>query len=108
MNDPNSYEGKKFRMRLRVPFSIFHQVLVPQFISENIFETKSRSQIGVEFKILICLRILGRGHDFDTVNEISLIPTSTCHYIFKKFVNTFADKLFDRYVHMPEGDELKM
>jgi hypothetical protein len=58
-------------------------------------------------KLVVCLRILGRGHDFDTVNEISLVPTSTCHYVFKKFVARFAEIFFDRYVHMPVGNDLK-
>jgi hypothetical protein len=105
--DPESYEGIKFRLRFRVPYGVFKETLVPYCIAKNIFQYKKKSQIGVEYKILVCLRILGRGHDLDSVNELSLIPTSTCHYIFKQFIYNFSAAFYDRHVYMPVGDELK-
>jgi hypothetical protein len=71
VKDPESKIGKKFRLRFRVPYPLFKAILVPICIEENIFECKRQSQIQLEIKLLVCLRILGRGHDFDTLNEIS-------------------------------------
>ncbi len=70
----------------------------------NIF-CSSRS-IPIEFKILVGLRILGRGNCADDVEEMSEIPESSCNFIFKQFVNGFADSFFDEYVYFPEGAEL--
>jgi hypothetical protein len=65
--------------------------------------TRRESQIPIQYKVLICLRIMGRGHDFDTSKEISLVPTSTCHHLFYKFIWRCAIHLFPLYVKMPEG-----
>jgi hypothetical protein len=46
---------RRFRNRFRVPFSIFEDMVV-ECKDVNIF---GRTQIGVEFKLLACLRILG-------------------------------------------------
>ena len=47
---------RRFRNRFRVPFSIFEDMVV-ECKDVNIFV--GRTQIGVEFKLLACLRILG-------------------------------------------------
>ena len=87
----------------------FHMEFLKKFLCHivlrRIYFNKKKSQIGVEYKILVCLRILGRGHDLDSVNEISLIPTSTCHYIFKQFIYNFSAAFYDRHVYMAVGDE---
>ena len=90
IKEPNSRMGLKFRLRFRVPYSVFKEVLVPRCIADDVFECKRQTQLQVEIKVLICLRILGRGHDFDTLNEISLVPKSTCHAVYNKFIKNFS------------------
>jgi hypothetical protein len=57
---------RRFRNRFRVPYSMF-ETMVLECKDANIF---GRTQIGVEFKLLGCLRILGRGARCDDVAEI--------------------------------------
>ena len=61
-------ELRQIQNRFRVPFSMFGAIVV-ECKDSNIF---GRTQIGVEFKLLGCLRILGRGAHYDDVAEILL------------------------------------
>ena len=63
IRDPSSYQGRIFQRRFRVPFGLFMDQLVPMCADRNIFKTKDDRfvRVPIEFKILICLRILGRG-----------------------------------------------
>ena len=74
----------------------------------NLFGIKSISRVRVplEFKILISLRILGRGNCFDEIGELAGAFESTCHSVFHDFVNAFVDQFYDMYVKMPTGDQL--
>ena len=51
---------RRFRNRFRVPFSMFETTII-MVIECKDFNIFGRTQIGVEFKLLGCLRILGRG-----------------------------------------------
>ncbi len=68
---------------------------------------KRSGSIPIEFKLLVVLRILARGNDFDTINELSMIPLSICHKIFCDFVFNFAPKFLQLHVCMPTGSELR-
>ena len=61
--DTTSYNGKLFKCRFRVPFGLFQDGLLPMCREHNIFDSKDamRVRVPLEFKILCCLRILGRG-----------------------------------------------
>jgi len=61
-------ELRQIQNRFRVPFSMFGAIVV-ECKDSNIF---GRMQIGVEFKLLGCLRILGRGEHHDDAAEILL------------------------------------
>ena len=65
--------GKLFRRRFRVPFALFDKILVPKCREANIFATisEARVRIPLEFKLLMCLRILGRGNVADDIAEMS-------------------------------------
>lgn len=108
ISDPDSYVGMKFRVRFRTPYPVFAEIVVPMCVQRNVFRTiRDDKAIPVKFKVLISLRILGRGHDFDTMEELSMVPMSTCHAIFKQFIFTFVYEFFDEFVKMPVGDDLK-
>ena len=47
INNPNSYTGMSFRLRFRVPYGLFQNVLVPQCIERNVFDEKRPSQIPI-------------------------------------------------------------
>ena len=57
---PQSDLQKTFRLRFRVPYSMFADI-VQECVVANVFGTgKRKPKIGVDFKVLTCLRILGR------------------------------------------------
>ena len=93
---------KKFRSRFRVPFSMFEEMVV-ECEEANIF---GRTQIGAEYKLLGCLHILGRGCYADDVSEILGIGNETVSNMFKQFVENYAKAYFDRYVYVPDGEEM--
>ena len=73
--DPDSRTGKDFHRRFRIPWPIFNEVLLPLVDEHNIFDVQmySRSRIPVEIKVLVALRILGRGNCADDISEMSAI-----------------------------------
>ena len=73
MLDPNSKIAKLFMLRFRIPFYLFQGYLVPKCEENKIFgDYPSRvNSIPLEFKLLICLRILGRGNCYDDLSEFS-------------------------------------
>jgi len=92
----------KFRNRFRLPFSMFEDIVVECKLA-NIF---GRTQIGVEFKLLGCLRILGRGNVSDDIVEILGIGDTTVNEMFKTFLRNYSDAYFDTYVYVPDGEEM--
>ena len=83
VNNPESTAGRTFRLRFRVPFPIFDKVLAPLMVTKNIFKADNKmTRVPLKFKLLACLRILGRGLCFDDITDIIGIPVSTMHAIF--------------------------
>jgi hypothetical protein len=80
--------------------------LVQQCKEVNLFETKRKGKIPLEFKVLIVFRILGRDSCCDNLDELLNIGGSTIKTIFKQFVTGVATKLYNRHVHVPEAAEL--
>jgi hypothetical protein len=76
--DPKSFYGKKWITRFRVPFPVYEKI-VEMCERDNIFQLKRNQSmpIPVAFRVLVSLRILAKNHDCDTMNELSLIGTST-------------------------------
>jgi hypothetical protein len=58
VSDCNSFEGSKFRRRFRIPYPVFKELLIPLCEDRNVFMSKKKSFIPIEFKILIALRVL--------------------------------------------------
>ncbi len=81
LQDPDSFENKKFRRRFRIPYRLFVDVLVPLCAQRDVFRVKSNSTIPLEFRLLIALRILGRGCTADDCFELSGVGESTCNTI---------------------------
>ena len=92
IEDPTTKEGREFRRKFRLPFPVFSKIIVPECDRLNVFEVKdeARVRIPTEFKVLICLRILGRGAYHDDIGEMSGSFKSTCHRVFKQFLRNFT------------------
>ena len=80
--------GKLLRRRFRFPFQLFDEVIVPECEKVNLFGTicESRVRIPTPFKILMALRLLGRGNTCDDISELSGGSESTANSVFKTFV----------------------
>jgi hypothetical protein len=92
LNHPNTAncdtrEGKKFRRRFRIPFPLFRDVLVPLAKERNLFKTKRKSHIPIEFKILLSLRILGRGVCADDINELVSTIVTILYLSFRESIH---------------------
>ena len=90
IRDINTHEGKEFRRRFRVPAPFFLDWLVPECKRVNIFGA-SKDIIPVEIKLLICLRLLGRGNVIDDIVELSKCSNRSVRFLFKTFVVNFAN-----------------
>jgi hypothetical protein len=108
LEDERSEVAKIFRLRFRIPFLLFRDVLLPTFREKNIFPDQGnhRVRVPLEFKILASLRILGRGNCVDDISELSHIPNSSVLHYFHRFVDGFVECCYDEFVRMPEGEDL--
>ena len=106
IEDPDSALGKRFRLRFRVPFAMYKEILLPMCRERGIFPSNGswREKIPSEFKLLMCLRILGRGNYADDVSELSGIAPSSVNSIFKHFVTRFASTFQEDYIKFHTGD----
>jgi len=106
---PDSYSAREFQRRYRLPYPLFLQ-LVEECKEVNIFDMKNpystNLKIPIELKILIALRMLGRDLCCDDIFEMSLVPISSCNRFYKQFIKGITEKLYSRYVYLPEGNEL--
>ena len=75
--DPDSPLSCLFRRRFRVPFIMFRDVLVPMCLDRQIFGRYVSKKIPIEFKILVSLRMLGRGQ-----TRSYSVTGNTTHYLF--------------------------
>ena len=105
---PGTFEYKKFRLRFRVPYPVFKNRLIPAIKEAKIFNSERRSYIPLAFKVMVSLRIIGRGTDCDTAGELSGIPKSTCNSLFKQFCEGFASSFYDDFVYFPSGDKAEL
>ena len=110
LNDPRVYNLKskaatRFRRRFRVNIYLFEELKMMIFL-RKIFEEPHGNSIPLEFKILICLRKLGRYEVDDTSAELSYVGESTCHALFEKFVTNFSKAFLTEYVNVPTGEKL--
>jgi hypothetical protein len=70
-------------------------------------EIFGKTKIPYEFRILIGLRILGRGNCADDIFEICGIGQSTINSVFHNFTSKFVEHFYDEFVSFPTGDKLR-
>ena len=103
MLNPNSKLAKLFQLRFRVPFYLFQGFLVPKCEENQIFGVypPHAKSIPIEFKLLICLRILGRGNCYDNINEFSMISNPSVQRIFVNSLARFSECFYNDLIAMP-------
>ena len=75
----------------------------------NLFKTKCEAKVRIplEFKILMALRIIGRGNVSDDIAEMSGGCESSVQAVFVAFVEGFVEHFFADFVKVPTGDHLR-
>ena len=103
-----SHIAKVFRLRFRIPFLMFRDILMPMVVSANIFPNDAHRRVNTptEFKVLASLRILGRGNCCDDISEMSMISPSSCNRYFNTLVTGFVSHFYRDMVRIPTGQEL--
>ena len=90
LKEPESKEAKLFRRRFRVTYSIFLYI-IDLCNKKAVFNTnRDYGTVPIELKVLIGLRILGRGNVTDDIAEMSGVPPSSIARFFAQFVKGFA------------------
>jgi hypothetical protein len=102
-----SHQYREFRTTYRMPPELFLDHFLPQAKAHNLFDLKYKSGIPLEIKLMIGLRVLGRGTVMADIEEMSGVPRSTCYDIFKDFLHGFSTKLYKSYVSPPTGPYLR-
>ena len=85
---------------------MFKNILTPLCLEKDVFRMKQNSLIPIEIRLMICLRILGRGEYFDTVSELCRASKSAVELIFKLFVVNFSESFFDTYIRQPTDERV--
>jgi hypothetical protein len=108
VQDPSTEMGKKFRLRFRVPFPVFRELLDLtlklgfQARPQNAAKTAG---VPLEIQVLGVLRVLGRGCCFDGIEEISNVDEETHRRFFHEFCAKFAKQYYKDYVYTPRNEE---
>lgn len=121
LNQPSSRQHKQFRLRFRVPYSLFrHLVLWTEgwYYAENNkqgtgmgtrrvrpINCAGTARIPAELLVLGCLRMLGRGTCLDGIEELSLISPSTMNKFFHSWCERVTQDLYPEHVQFPTADE---
>lgn len=106
VKDSNTWQGKMFRRRFRVPFPLFSDVLIPLCKDHNLFDTVRVSRIPPEMKLMCVLRMLGRRTLADDIAEMTDIGETTANILFKKVLVNMAERVYSLVVKVPSGEYL--
>ena len=97
-----SKQGRFFRRCFRVPYPLFHNVLVPHCsdAAKEVF-SPSRS-VPVEIKLLIALRIIALSSSAHDCIALSRVSESYYNRIFREFVTNYSKHYYHDFVRFPE------
>ncbi len=105
---PTSAAAILFRERFRVTYEIYRQTvaLAETWFPQRPLDVGGRPSCPVSLKVLGVFRLLGRAYCFDCIGELCNTDAEIHRVFFHKFVVTFARKLQDEWIRMPQGDAL--
>ena len=105
---PESGVSKKFRLRFRVPYPVFVDLLEKtrdlgfEYQPVNCARTAG---VPLQLKLLGVLRVLGRGTCFDGIEEVTFASEEVHRSFFHQFTKRFVERYDDEYVYQPETHE---
>ena len=89
-----------------MPFVVFDEVLLKLCRRHKILGNPG--SIPIEFKLLVCLGILGRSSTADDMEKFCGLKERTVALAFNMFAINFASRIYDLFVSYPPGDALKI
>lgn len=110
VEDPNSYAGRMFRRRFRLPFRLFQHLVEACKAGEVFggdFNAANEASVPVEIKVLGALRTLGRGTLHDDVAEMTGASLELHRQAFVKFISFIAKDFREEWIRVPEGEDLE-
>lgn len=111
LRNPYSRNGKLFRKRFRVPYSIFEFIcldIVEKGIYKSNYDGKERlcvfgrPPVDLEILVLGALRLLSSGVPFDLIEELTNVSYSTHFNFFKQFLKWGKAASEDK-IHLPRN-----
>ncbi len=104
VSDPDSIDGRYFRRRFRIPYSMF-KALIKTILDDAWFPGDfeadgqgKRCSVGIrgaslQVKVLSVLRVLGRGVCFDELYDGSGLSESVLSTFYHRFLSVFCQRL---------------
>lgn len=106
MQDPEGRRHQQFRLRFRVPFAIYLELVnwTSTWYDKTVQQTDAlgNSRVPVELLVLGVLRMLGRSTCLDGIQELSGISPSVMSVFFHKWCQKAAEELYPVYVKFPK------
>jgi hypothetical protein len=99
--DPTCYEGRQFRRRFRVPYTIFLE-LVEEY-KLDCSKLRSTGPYDERLLVLGALRVLGSGSPFDLIEELNCIDKETNRKFFHRFVN-WGRRESSKWIYLPRTE----
>ena len=108
--DEEGKEGKKFRQRYRIPYSMFDKICkaYDKVDTRNDLDAFGHKKSDSRILILGVLRVLGQVFPFDTLEEFSEISMQKNQSFFHEFITWFSGKQSEfakKYLRFPQTDE---
>ncbi|CAM9817255.1 unnamed protein product, partial [Pylaiella littoralis] len=107
--DEDSREARQFVEAFRIPYEMFRgivEAMAPAFPTAT-RDVAGRECIPVELKVCVALKVLAAGNSFQDVATFSGMSVKTAETSFHLFCEKFSAALWDKWVYLPVGDELK-
>ena len=103
MND-DSWLGKKFRRRFRVPYSVFKEICldIDLVLGERAMHDRAGHEtVPVSLLVLGSLRVIGSGCTFDAIEELTNVAEETHRIFFHEQFCNWGERVSPTHIKMP-------
>ena len=111
---PGSDKYRKFRSKFRLPKPLVDKIMAEAqehapFAdkAEGPSHGRGPGRHPLIIKVLAALRYLGKGVDYDTLEEMAHVSASLLKKFIPKFIDWYLVTFYPSQVYLPEGEELE-
>ena len=105
VRNDDSYRGKKFRRRFRVPYSIFLEICDDlkrtNKVADHGKDATGAETVCTDLLVLGSLRVMGSGCTFDVVEELTNVHEETHRVFFHEQFCKWGDRVSSTHISMP-------